>query len=122
MPPKYVVTKLILKYAFIKQISPSTPKSVYFRAGFSRGTWEPGSHEMIRSHKISLLELPHFFTKNEGLLKRNKSCDTESNFLYKNLFPVTRRNSCQKIKICNKRKFLIQEEISGYMNNFLPQE
>ena len=40
------------------------------RAGFKRGSWDPGSQEIIKTYKKSLLELMHPGYKNKFLLIR----------------------------------------------------
>ena len=41
------------------------------RVGFSRGTWDPGSHEILCPHTKSLLKLPHFVVNNLAVFRRN---------------------------------------------------
>ena len=43
------------------------------RVGFSRGTWDPGSHKILGPHTKSLLKLPHFVVKDLAVFRRKEN-------------------------------------------------
>ena len=50
-----------------------TFNSILTMVGFSQGTWDPGSHEILGPHTKSLLKLPHFVAKNLAVFRRNEN-------------------------------------------------
>ena len=65
------------------------------RVGYSRGTWEPGSQEIFRSHRKFWLEIPRFCRENVIYLKRPK-------LHKKTILSDKKNNSCdRKNTVCD---------------------
>ena len=97
------------------------------RVGFSRGTWDPGSHEIVGPHKKSLLKLPHYVKKILAVFRRNenkkKMTVTGKNILARRNF-LSNFVSQERILYCRKefpatgKYFLSHEDNSCYRNKF----
>ena len=91
--------------------------------GFSRGTWDPGSHEILGPHTKSLLKLPHFVAKNLTVLMCNKnkkkiSVTGKNKLARRNVLPK-KGILCHKSEFCIAgRNFLSHRDNSCCRNKF----